>query len=207
MAVARAVCGVAIGSTFALPGHCPGKDRRGPARREERAAPGRQQRPGTEVVVNIHRWVLSLVSLLLIGTWQCGPRMFEASDSRWRTAYRERAGHISEQDLAVRLPRALARHGFMIETTEQRFRNYHFETQWRYRKPFADEIERGAVEARTRLRLRANWIGQWYELNVEAENEILPHGGAWVREATTRMFESYARDIVNTIRHQAMGRN
>lgn len=153
----------------------------------------------------IHRWILSLTTLLLVGTWQCGPRTLETSDARWRATYRERAGQVTERDLVLRLPRALARHGFLIENTEVRYRNFHIETQWRYREPFPDEAERGAVEARTRIRLRAVWVGLAYELHFEAENAILTPGGEWVSEATTRMFEDFARDILNTIRHEVTG--
>jgi len=155
--------------------------------------------------VILYRCILSLTALLLIGTWQCGPRTLETSGARWRSTYRERAGQVTEHDLVLRLPRALARHGFLIENTEVRYKDYHIETQWRYRKPFPDEAERGAVEARTRIRLRAVWTGLAYDLNFEAENAILTPGGEWVTEAATDMFEDFARDVVNTIRQEVTG--
>src|SRR5690606_41944166 len=101
--------------------------------------------------------------------------------------------------------RAHARHRVVIQDPEARYRTIHLEAQWRYRQPFPDEAERGAVEARTRIRLRAVWVGLAYDLHFEAENSIRTPGGEWVSEATTRMFEDFARDILNTIRHEVTG--
>ncbi len=112
---------------------------------------------------------------------------------------------MTESDLFVRLPRVLAKHGFLIEGSEQHSRAYHFETQWRYRKPFTDELELGATEARTRLRLRAARAGRRYVLHFEAENMVLTPAGRWARKPVTRSFEAYACTVASAIRMEVAG--
>ncbi|HEX6940034.1 MAG TPA: hypothetical protein VF158_11535 [Longimicrobiales bacterium] len=150
-------------------------------------------------------WLIFGLGFVLMAESGCGLAPSRRAEAPWRAAYRERTGQVTELDLFLRLPRALARHGFVIERSDRRYRDYRFETQWRYRKPFADEFERGAVEARTRLHLRADWAGHLYELHLEAENSIRTMAGEWVDASVTRMFETYAHDIANTIRLEVTG--
>lgn len=140
-----------------------------------------------------------------MGLWGCGSAPSPSDPAPWRGTYRERTGQVTETDLFMRLPRALARHGFLIEQSERRNRDYHFRTQWRYRTPFADELARGMVEVRTRLRLRASRAGPMYALHLEAENMMLTPAGHWVVGPTTEMFEAYAHGIANTIRVMVTG--
>lgn len=95
-----------------------------------------------------------------------------------KAAFSGRAGSVTEEDLFVRLPRVLARHGYVIELQELRSTAYIFETQWKLRLP-----DQGAMFSpgtmRTRLRLRARPEGTMYGLRFEADHEVLGVDDEW----------------------------
>lgn len=142
---------------------------------------------------------LTLASVLLAGAG-CTGGMNDPHRTPQNAVYRERAGLVTESDLFTRLPRVLARHGYLIEGGNHHGGRILFETQWKQRAPFEDERAEGYEAARTRVRFRATWDGRLYVLQMEVENVLLTAGGAWVRGRMTEMFDSYAHAIASDVR-------
>lgn len=140
-----------------------------------------------------------LGSALLLGggcaTQVSGPELMSAD-----ALYRERTGQVTESDLFIRLPRALARHGYLLEQGRAYGRDLYFETQWKDRKAFPDEIDAGYEAARTQVRFNARWDGRLYVLRIEVDNRYLTPDGEWVHSRATEMFDAYAREIASEVR-------
>lgn len=114
--------------------------------------------------------------------------------------YRERAGYVTEFDLADRLPKVLLRHGYFIDSAEARHNDIVMTTQWRHRYPFTDEVAVGATGARTRMHFRALWTGHMYSLTIEVENMIETRDGMWVPGSSSMAFTEYARELTSSVR-------
>lgn len=119
-------------------------------------------------------------------------------------SYRDRTGNVTEADLFNRLPRALARHGYLIVDGRDYHRRYHFTTQWKDRRPFEDEQARGVTEASTRIVMRAQKREEltyaMYVLHLEVQNRVRTAGTAWHEAPMTDAFEEYADGIARDLR-------
>jgi hypothetical protein len=113
--------------------------------------------------------------------------------------YRERTGAVTDTDLFTRLPRTLMKHGYLIERQEQHSRAFHFETQWKTRAPFPDEMEQGIESARTQLRIRALWDGRLYSLHFEAQNRVRGSNNQWHTQAPSPMTSQYLHEIATDL--------
>ncbi|MFW6090134.1 MAG: hypothetical protein ACODAB_10300 [Gemmatimonadota bacterium] len=132
------------------------------------------------------------------GQWSLG------ESSRSAATFEHRTGNVTETDLFVRLPRVLAQHGYFIVEGEEHGRRYRFDTQWKYREPFPDEEERGIVEARTRIRVRAQFREEWgaamYAMRLEVENMVRSSAGGWRHAPASDDFERHAGEIAREVR-------
>lgn len=93
--------------------------------------------------------------------------------------FRERVGEVTDTDLFTRLPQVLLRHGYQIELQEQRWKDFHFTTQWRGVDPRSDEEVNSVEPVQIRLHLRAVWNGRLYILHVEAESRVRRGEDRW----------------------------
>ena len=126
--------------------------------------------------------------------------MTVAADASWRAMFNESAGRMTERDLMVKLPMVLARHGYFIERGESFQQGFSFETSWRMRSAYPEELERGARAARTRLRFRALQSGAMYSVRIQVESMMEVSRGQWVRSPGGDAFQSYARELTREIR-------
>lgn len=143
---------------------------------------------------------LAVAAALALGLQACASRDGPASLSTDDGTYKERAGNVTESDLFNRLPKVLMRHGYFIERTEPHHKDLEFITQWRYRDPFSDELDRGATGARTRMHLRALWTGRMYSLTIRVENMIANGTGSWIRGESSDEFTEYAKELTGEVR-------
>lgn len=137
---------------------------------------------------------------VLLAAAPCGPAARDGRVEPWTSRFRTHAGRVTATDLALDLPRVLARHGFFIETVDRGYGAVEMLTQWKEREPFAEELAEGARLARTRLKLRATWTGRLYQLRFEAENMVLDDAGSWRPAPMTDAFEDYAREVADDVR-------
>ena len=138
-------------------------------------------------------------ALLLLGPG-CSPQNHESHPLPAQAVFRERTGQVTESDLFIRLPRVLARHGFLLQEGRHYGRKLYFETQWKDRKVFSDELAAGYEAARTQVRFDARWTGRLYVLNIAVDNQYRTPGGHWVQGPVTEMFDAYAREIASDVR-------
>jgi hypothetical protein len=112
-------------------------------------------------------------------------------------------------DIVDEVPDILGTSGYTLHRRETTRRSIVFETDWRYRAPFADEADQGADQARTRLIVDARpSAGNVYAVRVRAENEVQgamvatdPDGEeTWSTIPATDMYEAYARELFLRIR-------
>jgi hypothetical protein len=108
----------------------------------------------------------------------------------------------AEVDSKTRL--IFQRHQYVLQR-EQLESNMYYESQWRARQPFDDEIEHGARSAESRLivraRLRSRETDQ-YAVSLVVENRLQTVDGQWLTLAATPEFTAYARTIADDLADQ-----
>lgn len=127
------------------------------------------------------------------GHWATGSGEASASN-------RYRAGSVTESDLLIRLPEVLARRGFVVEEGMRYKGRYELTTQWKVREPFEDERERGVVDARTRIVVRAHRTATKYTLHLRIENMVRGTDEDWYYAPATDAFDEYAGGLAREIR-------
>jgi hypothetical protein len=145
------------------------------------------------------RWRHILLASLIL-TAGCA-RNYQMEPPVLQSAFSERAGTVTEADLFVRLPRALARHGFLIELQELRSASYIFETQWKLSGPDQGGMYSPGT-ARTRLRFKARPEGSMYGLRFEADYEVLGVDDAWHASKPDRELREGLMEILADVRSE-----
>ena len=157
------------------------------------------------VVMSLGGMVWSLI--LLAGCAGAG-----GNESVYRDITRP-AGEGSLYDINTKTSRILNRNNYETIRNEQTDHLIFFETNWRYRTPFTDELSQGVVEAQTRLTVRARprraatvaGASNLYIVKLVAENRVLFAGNAtWVTIPNTGEYRAYiakmAKDLENELR-------
>jgi hypothetical protein len=98
----------------------------------------------------------------------------------------------------------LDRYQYQVTREEESPRQLYFETAWKERSVFADEVEMGITAAQTRIILRANarHIGQ-YKIQFYAENEYqYAASGEWRSGPMSKELKHYLSEIAGRLKHE-----
>jgi hypothetical protein len=145
-----------------------------------------------------NQWVLGASFAVVIGVTACG-----ASGTR---LYQKEVGLATRTDLErVATLNILRFHYEVAEHDSIPFLRW--ETHWRPRRPFTDEIDLGITAAETRLmvmgRARSESETTIYSTRVTVENRVRVAGGAdWNPNVHTPLFVAYADSIVEEFRKE-----
>ena len=145
------------------------------------------------------RLILSSVVLVLFGC---------AAGSGGPTTYREQLGMATPGDLAQEVRRIIEEYHYEMETEDSSITYQVYQTRWKGRTPFQDELDSGVVEAMTKFTVtgRARGGGSTGAANVRvaefvAENRVrYAESGEWNLGLYTPMFREYAKDISGQLR-------
>jgi hypothetical protein len=98
----------------------------------------------------------------------------------------------------------LNKYQYQVGRQEEDPRQLYFETAWKERSVFADEVEMGITAAQTRIILRANarHIGQ-YKIQFYAENEYqYAASGEWRSGPMSKELKHYLSEIAGRLKHE-----
>ena len=124
-----------------------------------------------------------------------------ASTGGGRSEVTRSVGTSSRGELDETVRTILTRNQYVLER-EQLETNMLYETRWRLRQPFADEVAQGATSAESRIIVRArprSREANIYTVTVTFENRIRTGDGEWVELVATPEFTKYAQDIAGEL--------
>ncbi|NIM49636.1 MAG: hypothetical protein GTN62_05380 [Gemmatimonadales bacterium] len=120
--------------------------------------------------------------------------------------YRRNLGRATPLDVARYTRVILQRFHYQIERADSTEYYTFFETRWRGRYPFQDELDSGVVEVTSRLTIRARAIRGTLSLapvEFTAENMVrMRESGEWRRGLMTPMAREYFRDIADALKQE-----
>lgn len=114
------------------------------------------------------------------------------------TVYDADLGRTSFETIIQEVPRILDRYRFPILRAENRETTVYFETEWKWREPFEDEIALGFVEANTQIIIEARKSGaRLWRVRFTAHNRLrAATSPEWEEPPLTEMFREYMSRIV-----------
>ncbi|MCH8327029.1 MAG: hypothetical protein IID15_00710, partial [Candidatus Marinimicrobia bacterium] len=121
------------------------------------------------------------------------------------------AGEGSLFTVAEKTLRILDRYHYGTVRQESSQQLVYYQTAWRYRLPFDDELEKGVIEARTRLTIRARprraaamaGASNTYAVKMLAENMVqMADTGKWTRMPNSKAYKAYIREIAKTLENE-----
>ena len=147
--------------------------------------------------------VLALGGLASFGCASAASRGVATAAAR----FQRDLGTATLRDVERQVPRVLNRHQYEIERSDESPSLLTIETRWNPRYPFPDELERGVVQARTRLtltaraRARTGGAADIRVVELLAENMVqIGDSATWQAEFMTPMFAQYLDGIAEELR-------
>ncbi len=126
--------------------------------------------------------------------------------------YRERIGQASPYDFSRLSRRILERFHYEVERSDSTENLHEIRTRWQHRYPFEDERALGAVDAMTRLIVRARSRGggggasSLRVVEFVAENQLqLQDTDAWRHDIMTTQFRDFLREITQELKAEFSG--
>lgn len=118
--------------------------------------------------------------------------------------YRSGIGNATEIDMQRVIPRYIARINFIMYRDNVTLEGTYFETEWRERALFDDEIALGATQARNMIvvssRAPTGQVVSAHRAQIEIYNQLyIEEQGGWVRHISTTQAEEYFRDITRNL--------
>ena len=122
-----------------------------------------------------------------------------------------RAGEGSMFIVNEKTLRILNRYNYETVRREDSQQLVFYQTSWKYRNPFDDELEKGVIDARTRLTVKARprrtaamaGASNMYAVQVVAENMVqMADTGEWTRMPNSEAYKAYIRDIAKALENE-----
>ncbi|MCH8486690.1 MAG: hypothetical protein LAT75_07475 [Candidatus Cyclonatronum sp.] len=118
--------------------------------------------------------------------------------------YRSNIGNATELDMQRVIPRYISRINFIMYRDNITLEGTYFETEWRERAPFDDEIALGATQAQNMIvvssRAPTGQVTSAHRAQIEIYNQLfIEEQGGWVRHISTAQAEEYFRDIARNL--------
>ncbi len=119
--------------------------------------------------------------------------------------HRSNLGTATETDILRTVPRIFDRYNFTVYREEATMDGIYFESEWKERDLFDDEVSKGIVDARTRIivfsRPRTAQASTLQRVSLEIENHVKFEGvDDWDRSVITDDTEDYFTDIERVLR-------
>ena len=127
-----------------------------------------------------------------------------ASTGGGRAAVTRSLGTAPRGDLDSTLRTVLSRNQYVLER-ELLETNMLYETRWRVRQPFDDERSLGAVQAESRIIVRArprSREANIYTVTMTVENRVRTGDAEWVQIPATAQFSAYAEELANELERE-----
>ena len=140
--------------------------------------------------------------------WGCaagGSRTETYKDITWR------AGEGSMFIVNEKTLRILNRYSYETVRREESQQLVFYQTSWKYRNPFDDELAKGVIEARTRLTINARprrsgtmaGASNLYVVQMVAENIVqMADTGKWTRMPNSEAYKAYIRGIAKALENE-----
>lgn len=148
-----------------------------------------------------------LLALGVVASLSCASGSQRGAGAADLGSFRRDLGTATLTDVQRHVPRVLNRHQYEIERDDASPTLLTIQTRWNARYPLQDEIDRGVVEARTRLmltarsRFRTGSAADVRVVELRAENMVLMGDStAWSHGFTTPMFVAYLDRIADELR-------
>ena len=117
-------------------------------------------------------------------------------------ATRVAVGRASRPDVLDKVPRILDQQGYEVQERRDMGTLIQYTTSWVTRDCFQDEIDRGAVECRTRLTFEGRQeAAQTYNVSLRGESMMQRRtmSQEWVALAPTDLFRAHLREIADAL--------
>lgn len=121
--------------------------------------------------------------------------------------YRIRLGVANLNAMKVETPRILSRFGYILQRQEEALSDIYFESRWKKRAPFEDEIKLGIKQVDSRLIIRATpratagSSGHIYKVSLIAETKYQDtETNAWTASTPTDMAKAKFNEIADAFK-------
>lgn len=122
--------------------------------------------------------------------------------------YRRNVGTAYPLDMKQKTERIINKFNYTVVRREESYEQIYYETDWRYRSPFEDELELNIADARTSLtvnavpKMRGGIPGSdLYNVYLSAENEVRFEGSEeWIRVPLSNMLVAYLNKIAEDLK-------
>lgn len=150
---------------------------------------------------------LALVVLCAVASLRCASTPSRGRAMTDAAGLQRDLGTATLRDVERQVPRVLNRHQYEIERDDASPSLLTIQTRWNARYPLRDEIDSGAVQARTRLtltarsRFRTGGAADVRVIELLAENMVLMGDSTrWRNGFTTPLFEKYLDGIAEELK-------
>lgn len=149
------------------------------------------------------RQIRIIISLIIIGLFVgCAG----VSQDQYRD-FRVSAGESNKTVIPEKLQRIIDTYLYEIVRFEESPVSMMWETGWRTRAPFADEMAQGITEAQTRLiftgrpKSGGGGSGSIFRVHLTAQNMVrIGYAGEWIRVPNTKQYSAYIREIAYSLK-------
>ncbi len=144
--------------------------------------------------------IVTIVLLLFTGIMTgCG-----SSNHVGEKTYRSNLGTATSIDIQRIVPAIINRSNYTIYRQDVTLDGIYYETEWRERGLFDDEVALGITNARSRIlvnaRPRTAQASSLHRVNFEVENHVIFEGEEdWNKETITDEADSYFSEIARTL--------
>ena len=149
--------------------------------------------------------ILVLATALAVGCASAGGGSAGLTSQR----FQQDVGNATARDVERRTPRILERYHYVIVRHETSERRIYFETDWRQRTPFEDEVARGISSVQSRIIVRARQRGgaagatALMVVTFTMENLVVDEeSGQRGLAVVTDMFRAYAKEIADRLKDE-----
>ncbi len=128
-----------------------------------------------------------------------------SSERMASNTHRSNLGTATETDILRTVPRIFDRYNFTVYREEATMDGIYFESEWKERDLFDDEVSQGIIDARSRIivssRPRTAQASSLQRVTLEIENQVKFEGDEeWDRSVITDQTEEYFSDIERVMR-------
>ena len=118
-----------------------------------------------------------------------------------------RLGVSNVNTMKIETPRIFSRFGFVVQRQEEALSDVYFESRWKKRPPFEDEVKIGIKQANTRLIVRASpratagSAGHIYKVTLISETQYQnSETGKWTVSPPTEMAIARIEEIADAFK-------
>ncbi|NIR52085.1 hypothetical protein GWO43_26195 [candidate division KSB1 bacterium] len=153
--------------------------------------------------------LISLTFVVVLLTLFLGCAGSSASSGGGSKIYRANLGIATFSGLRDQTQRLLVnKHHYIIQYFDESTDRFYVETEWKDRSPFADEVQQGVLQARSRVILEGRpriHAGRSSKLKIKFRGEnllLFSDSGQWERGHMSKQARENFKELANELKHR-----